>query len=241
MNTSHVSLRRGHHAHFAFDIMNTQHEIQLPNTVSAHTGTMDGRRLNSPPPRWSRRRRQERRHGRHHTQETKYRQTRRHYRRTRQNGMYRRNKTSDSNSGLSDKNLAIAQRILKKGLNKIRQDMNDYDSILQHIADTYKRTVFETIDTCEHALEKEWTLTRSRPERATLNRTRMIVMVLLITYQLNILTKGHAPGIAMNWKSMWKYIKKQSILTKLNTDTLTPYWLKNRYGKLEGGHATYHH
>ena len=225
-----------HDAHFALNALTTSQQTYLPNTVSVHTGTMDGRRLNSPSPRWSRRRRQERRHERHHTQETKYRQTRRHYRRTRQHDMYRRNKTSDSNSGLSDKNLAIAQRILKKGLNKIRQDMNDYDSILQHIANTYRHTIFETIETCEHALEREWTLTRSRPDRANQNRTRMIVMVLLITYQLNILREGHAPGIAMNWKRMWKYIKEQSILTRLTTNILKPYWLKNRYGKI-GGHT----
>ena len=78
-------------------------------------------------------------------------------------------------------------------------------------------------------LRREWIKLQSSPNRVTRNRAEIIVMILLITYQLNILTNGHAPGIAMNWKSMWKYIKKQSILTKLNKDTLTPYWLKNRY------------
>ena len=59
-----------------------------------------------------------------------------------------------------------------------------------------------------------------------------MVQILIITYQLNVLKAGNAPKYAMNWKRVWNYMKKQSVLTRHNTDILNQYWLKNRYGKI---------
>ena len=63
---------------------------------------------------------------------------------------------------------------------------------------------------------------------------------MLITYQLNILIAGNAPNTPMNWKRMWKYIRKQSLLMKRNTNILKPFWLKNRYGKIRSNTECLH-
>ena len=110
--------------------------------------------------------------------------------------------------------------------------MDDYDKIIQNINNTYKTTKYQTIENYERVIENEWIFTQHELKRTNVNRARMIVRIMLITYQLNTLIAGNAPKLPMNWKRMWKYIKKQSILMKKNTNILEPYWLNNRYGKI---------
>ena len=83
-------------------------------------------------------------------------------------------------------------------------------------------------------MEREWINTQYKLKVANKNRAYMIIQLLLITYQLQLTTliAGNAPGKSMNWKRTWKYIKKQTILARQNTDILKPYWLKNRFGKI---------
>ena len=117
-------------------------------------------------------------------------------------------------------------------ISKIRYKMDDYNKILTEINTAYEGTIFKEITSLERTMGLEWIITQKRLRRTNQNRAQMLVKLLLITYQLNILIAANAPKKAMNWKRTWKYIRKQSILTKKNSDILKPYWLKNRYGKI---------
>ena len=104
--------------------------------------------------------------------------------------------------------------------------MDDYNKILTEINTAYEGTIFKEITSLERTMGLEWIITQKRLRRTNQNRAQMLVKLLLITYQLNILIAANAPKKAMNWKRTWKYIRKQSILTKKNSDILKPYWLK---------------
>ena len=48
-------------------------------------------------------------------------------------------------------------------MNKIRENMDNYDNILQHITNMYEKTIFVTIDECEQVMRREWIKLQSRP------------------------------------------------------------------------------
>ena len=78
--------------------------------------------------------------------------------------------------------------------------MDNFENILTEINIAYDSTTLKEINLFERTMELEWICSQNKLKRTNQNRARMLVKLLLITYQLNILKAANAPGKAMDWK-----------------------------------------